>query len=225
MTTELEVYEGEIVAEPLTKRAAQALDKKIRTASDKLTGTVDSLYELLEQAAVGQIHRVLEYPSWTAWMKDAVQFTPSDRVERKLVVALMSGKGMSQRAIAATLGVSQKTVDRDLDGVESGDSTVVTTTAGKTYPKNKQAPVAEDEQEPLEAEIVEEGDAPRTVNDVAGEFRTETDNVGIDIQALKDIMDYDEFEKASKTVANRYLNKLGEHVSELQKIIDQLMAG
>jgi len=225
VSTEVEVYEdapveGEIVeAAPLTKRAAQALDKKIRAASDKLSVNVNTFYDLLEQAAQGSIHVALEYPSWTAWMADAVQFTPSDRVERKELVKLMNGKGMSQRAIAGTLNISQKTVDRDLDGVESDDSTV-TTVSGRTYPKNKTAPEpVEEEEDALDVEEV----PLLTVNEVAAEFRDEVDAVGVSIQAFKDILDYEEYDKASKTVASRYLNKMGEYISELQKIVDRMM--
>lgn len=229
-TTEVEVYkdeavEGEIVpaAEPLTERAAKALDKKVRAASDKLSANVDAFYNLLEQAAQGSIHVALNYPSWTAWMKDAVQFTPSDRIERKELVKLMNGKGMSQRTIAGTLGVSQKTVDRDLEGVESDDSSV-TTTAGRTYPKHKAEAEPEADDEIVDAEVVEgEVVEPRTVNEVASEFREEIDVIGISLQAFRDIMDYEEWDKATRTVSNRYLNKLGEYISELQKIVDCLM--
>lgn len=233
-TTELEKYEdeaveGEIVeaAEPLTKRAAQALDKKIRTASDKLVNNVNAFYELLEQAARGEIHVALGYSSWTAWMSDAVQFTPADRIERQELVKLMNGKGMSQRKIAGTLGVSQKTVDRDLEGVESEDSSVTTGT-GSTYPKHPKAKTTEVETEIIDAEVVDDANAeaeaaPRTVNDVASEFREEIDALGIGVQAFKDILEYEEFPKAAKTVANRYLNRLGEHISELQKVVDCLM--
>lgn len=238
MGTDVEVYEddpieGEIVEAPtpLTKKAAQALDKRIRACSDKMITQADvlaaqaaTLGDLLEQAAQGQIVAVLEYPSWTAYVKDAVRFTPQDRFERKQLVREMSEKGASQRAIAAVLGISQKTVDRDLDGVESDGS--VTTTAGKTYPKKKKP---EPEQEPLEVDEVEVDPdaevAPMSVNDVANEFRNEIDNVGIAIQAMKDVIDIDEFEKAAKVVANRYLNKLGEYISELEKIRDVLMEG
>jgi hypothetical protein len=50
-------------------------------------------------------------------VKDAVRFAPKDRDQRKLVVQLMSGKGMSQRAIADVIGVDAATVNRDLSGV------------------------------------------------------------------------------------------------------------
>jgi hypothetical protein len=205
---------------PLTKSAAKALDKKIRTASDKLTTNAEALWDLLEQAALGQIHEALEYPSWTAWMKDAVQFTPSDRVERKALAALMSGKGMSQRPIAGTLGVDQKTVSNDLAGTEE-NSSVKTTLNGKTYKPRKKVTDPAPSDEPLDVEETEapepepEPDADvvkKTPNEwaeiiradladagidpestlstptVAEEFGAEINNLGIDTQALKDVM-------------------------------------
>jgi len=209
MNSEVEVY---VEAPLLTKRAAEALDRKVRTSSDRLSVNVNKFYDLLEQAAQGSIHVALDYPSWTAWVADAVQFCPSDRVERKELAKLMNGKGMSQRMIAGTLNVSQKTVDRDLEGVESEDSTVITA-RGRTYPKNRTA----DEALPLDL-----GEPWLTVNEVAGEFRAEIDAIGISIRALKGIMDYEEFGKASKTVASRYLYRTGDHASELQKIVKRL---
>jgi hypothetical protein len=91
---------GEIV-EPLSKPQAKALDKRIRSASDKVASNFNLLLDLLEEAARGQIHRSLGASSWTAYVKDAVQINISDRIERKSLVSLMSGKGMSQPAIAA----------------------------------------------------------------------------------------------------------------------------
>jgi hypothetical protein len=144
--TELAVIDNDPVApEPLTKAKAKALDKKIRAASDKVSTSTENLLDLLEEAAAGNIHEALELPSWTAWFADAVQISISDKHERKELVKLMSGKGMSQRAIAGTLGVSQKTVDRDLDGEQVADGETVTGLNGVEKPKTKAKAVAAEE--------------------------------------------------------------------------------
>lgn len=79
------------IIEPLSKPQAKALDKRIRTASDKVATSVNTLLNLLEEAAPGQIHRALGATSWTAWFRDAVQ------LERKSLMSLMSGRAMSQK--------------------------------------------------------------------------------------------------------------------------------
>jgi|SRR5882757_8452923 len=84
------VVDGEVI-EPLTKPQARALDKRIRAASDKVGTNVNTLLNLLDEAAHGQIHRALGVTSWTAWFRDAVQ------LERKSLMSLMSGRGMSRK--------------------------------------------------------------------------------------------------------------------------------
>lgn len=202
MSAELEVieeeeyYEAEVVEETelevfelLNKRQATALDKKVRATSDKVTTNVNALVGLLEEAMNGQIHEALEFPSWTAWVKDAVQIQVDDRLERKSLVALMSGKGMSQRAIAGTLGVSQKTVDRDLEEVES-ESAEVTGLDNKSYSKTKKkATKVVDPAEPKPGPISEE-------------YRDEIYNLRNAIAALKDLIYNDErFPKARNRIA------------------------
>src|SRR5258706_188459 len=70
----------------------------------------------------GQIHLALGHHSWTAYLADVVQIGSQDRDERRKIIALLSGEGMSQRAIASVVGVSQKTVDRDIGEVSHDDS-------------------------------------------------------------------------------------------------------
>jgi hypothetical protein len=117
------IVDAEIVVEPgpLAEREAKALDEQIRTTSKLLAQDVDLLLNLLERAEAGDIHVALGFASWTAYVKDAVQFAPTDKDERKMLVSLMSGKGMSQRAIAGTLGVGLGTVNRD---IESGNKAI-----------------------------------------------------------------------------------------------------
>jgi hypothetical protein len=228
------VIQDELEATPLTKRQAVALDKKIRTASDKLTGTIDkvatdidALIELIDQAANGQIHVALELPSWTAWFKDAVRVNPSDRLERKVLVALMSGKGMSQRQIGATLGVSQKTVDRDLDGVvaESGDSPVDTLGSdGKTYSRSS---VVDDDEviegEFVDDEPVQEADEPMKAVDIVAEFEDETVNLVNAVSAMHDLTQESNWSKAVRRIAKADMNYLVEAVTEIQKFVDLMM--
>lgn len=217
-STDLATIEAELLPEPLSERKAQALDKKIRTAGEKLTNDVNALWELLDQAAAGQIHVALGYPSWTAYVKDAVVITPSDKVERKELAKLMAGKGMSQRAIAGALGVSQKTIDRDLKGEELPAET--TGLDGKTY---KQEPESEPEPEIIDAEVV---DPPEDDEPVIEEFKGEVDNLQINMQAFKDVVTTDPelFAKARKRIAQRFTGKLKSAGADLEDLIN-LIAG
>jgi transcriptional regulator with XRE-family HTH domain len=231
-TTEVELYETEAevsVREPLSEKAAKALDKKIRTASDRLSTTTENLLNLLEEAAAGAIHEALGLPSWTAWFKDAVQINVSDRFERKELVKMMSGKGMSQRAIAGSLGVSQKTVDRDLEGEEVEEGATVTSLDGAERPKNGKAshPAAENaEAEPdseyIDAEVVE---PPTPAAEIVESFNDETINLWGAWSELKDLMTEEKWAGARKRIANANLNHIQDVIAGLQTIVDDLMVG
>jgi transposase len=219
------------VVEPLTKSAAKALDKKVRAASDKLGSAADNLMDLLEQAAAGNIHEALELPSWTAWFKDAVQVTVSDRHERKTFAILMSGKGMSQRAIAGALGVSQKTVDRDLADEEVEEGATVTSLDGAQRPKvgksKAEEPQEDSEEDFIDAEVVEE-DAddepePMTAAQVVEAFNDETANLWAAHSELKDLLREEKWGGARKRVAAANLNHIQEVATALQAIVDDLM--
>lgn len=235
-TTEVERYDNGEAPVLLTKTAAKALNKKIISASNKLTGDVDkvavdtkALLGLIDDAANGAIHKALEYASWTAWFKDTVRIEPANPVERKMLVRLMNGEGLPQRQIAAALGTSQKTVDRDLDGVESSDSTVTTST-GKAYPKHpKQKADVDPEPEVLDAEYEEiddsgDGEVVSTPATVLKEFGTEMDNLGVDAQALCDVVADECWGKARIKVAKAHLIPLQEVISTLTEIVDDLMS-
>jgi transcriptional regulator with XRE-family HTH domain len=252
-TAELEpVVDAELVeAVPLTERQAKALDKKIRTASDKFTDNWNTLLTLLEEAARRQIHVALG-KSWTAWFKDAVQITPSDRVERKALVSLMSGKGMSQRAIASVIGVGVGTVNRDLAGVPTGtpepdaESAKITGLDNKTYkwpePEPEPEPVdtpseptgvtdvldveevePDSEPEPESEAEPESGPEPEPkLSPVTSEFRDEVYNLQNNVQAFKDILDDERFPKARRRIAKSHADTLGECIADLQTILDLL---
>jgi hypothetical protein len=147
-TAEIEVIEtvyGEVVEDDgdklLSQAEAKRLDKQIRTQTDKLNNTAAFLFDLLAQAAEGQIHLALGYNSISDYFTDAVDIAPSDAAERKFMAAMMSGKGLSQRAIAAALNVGVGTVNRDLSDVEKGETV---STDGRTFKPREVVEEAED---------------------------------------------------------------------------------
>lgn len=119
MTVSPEVAE---VAEVMPVADAQSLDTRIRLMATTVEQNIDKLSDLLREAQAGQIHVALGFDSWTAYVADAVRFKPESIEQRRELVALMFGEGMSERAIAEVVGVSQKTVDRDLENMSRDDS-------------------------------------------------------------------------------------------------------
>lgn len=229
-TTDLEPYvEAEIVeTHELSAKEAKALDKKIRTASDRVSTESDKLLNLLEEAAAGNIHKALGLPSWTAWFKDAVQISVNDRFERQELAKMMSGKGMSQRAIAGALGVSQKTVDRDLDGEEVEEGATVVSLDGAERPKNK--PKAEESQEdsgqePLDVEAEEAPDDPMTAADIVKAFGDEVANLFAAQQELTFYLTEEKWGGARKRCATADLNNLQQIITDLQLVVDDLVTG
>lgn len=230
--TELAVLEPEVEAEvepaepqPLSKAKAVALDKRIRSQGDKLDTSAAAFAELLEQAAVGQIHVALELPSWTAYVADVardnqfLQMLVKNKTDRKELAVKMSAAGMSQRAIASAFGVSQKTIDRDLEG-EEFETDTITDLSGKTQPRNK--PAKNDnviDAEVVDVDVPEAKQAP-----ITQDFKDEMYQLANDVEALQEVMDDDRFAKARKRVAKDNLNDLQEIISKLQTIVDNLMA-
>jgi uncharacterized protein (UPF0335 family) len=106
-----------------TSDEARRLTERIRLVAANVAENVQKLRELVTEARESNAHEVLGYASWTAYLKDVFGDEPLRlaRDVRQELVAELSAQGMSTRAIAPIVGVSQKTVDRDVRG-ESNDS-------------------------------------------------------------------------------------------------------
>lgn len=215
VSTELQVVEATVVdlPVPLSEGKARVLDKRIRQASIRVADESANLLDLLEEAAVGQAHIALGFASWTAYVKDAVSITPTDDNERKALVSLMSGKGMSQRAIADVVGVNQATVSRDL---AEGDAPVSGKTTGLDNKEYERTP----KQKPLDVEEVEEPE-PKP-QPISQDFKDEMGYLFNSVSAFNDILADERFPKARNTIARNNLDKLTEYIADLQKIADEL---
>lgn len=227
---EVAVVDAEVVAtvdvpKPLTEAKAKSLDKRIRAASDKLTIGMDALLDLLNEAASGQIHVALGYASWPAYLKDAVKVVPADRTERKQLTEYMSGRGMSNRAISAIVGVDEKTVRRDTEGKNDGGKTEGLD--GKSYKRKSQAEKdAEAEAaQVIDAEVVDDEGPERKATDVIADFDENMDYLFPAVQAFTDMLadDADLWGKAQKRIARKHLNTLQDHIANLQAVVDALM--
>lgn len=228
MGTDIAVLQATVVVppEPLSEGAARKLDKRIRLASIRVADESATLLDLLEEAERGQIHIALGKRSWIEYVKEAVNITPINAAERKAMVSLMAGKGLSTHLMAALLGVNQSTTRRDvLELKESGDanaSTEILGPDGKTY-KRERPP----KQDVIDAEVVEDEPEPeeRKASDVIDDFGENIDYLMPAVQAFTDILkdDAELFPKARKRIVQRYLNRLTAMIADLQLVVDELM--
>jgi hypothetical protein len=229
------------VVEPLSKTKAKALDKKVRSARNRVVGSgdklytdVNALYELVTEAAQGQIHKALGV-TWAAWFKDAAQIPKLEKKDRQEIAVMLAGKTLSLRMIGGALGVDKRTVANDLDDAEAaGEFTPPDTVTGldnKTYTRSTPG----DYEEPIDAEFEELGDGeeqqeetptpPTPAVELVSDFSDEVANLCNAVSALVDIIEEPKWPGAKRRCAKANLNDLQEWgVTMLTTVIDALMA-
>jgi transposase-like protein len=124
------VVEGEIVETPaFTKTQAVQHNQKVQGAISAVNATGKAyddagaaLTVLLAEARNGQIHVGLGLPSWTAYLEQYVRIEPRSIEDRRAMTAQMVEAGMSNRAIAPIMGVSEPTTRRDVAQVRHDDT-------------------------------------------------------------------------------------------------------
>lgn len=157
-----------LIGQPLSKARATALDKKIRTEAGKARTAVEQVSILLEEAKRGKVHTTLGFKAWPAYVKDVLsgQVNIPDIQSRRVLVALMTGEGMSQKDIAAALGITRGSVrldqqrgqishpdkpvtSNDVESPKSEAPAKVVASDGKTYTdiKGKPRPTKEQQAE------------------------------------------------------------------------------
>jgi len=142
------------VVSPLDVAAATRLDKRIRLMASTVRENLAKIAELVDEAKAGQVHVALGFASWTAYLSDALGGQLELGTEdRRAVVELLAGGGMSNRAIAAAVGVTEGTVRNDKVRSDYAPEPV-TGLDGKTYAKKpKKKPVPQPAPQP--AAVVE----------------------------------------------------------------------
>ncbi len=105
----------------LDVEAAQRRAERIRFHATNANEAMQSLLKLIAQAQELEDHVTLGYASWTAYVADVFGNEPmrlAGEVRRALSPQL-SETGMSNRAIASVLGVSEGTIRNDLAGAQN----------------------------------------------------------------------------------------------------------
>lgn len=99
----------------LTTDEARRITERIRTALDRFSTSWTDLAERVTEAYDRRADLALGYASWSDYA--TAEFKPAEGLAasvRQQVVGLLSAQGMSTRAIAPVVGVSQMQVVRDV---------------------------------------------------------------------------------------------------------------
>jgi DNA-binding transcriptional regulator YiaG len=109
----------------LSEAEARALTEKIKAA-------IEAAWQLIVEAYHKRADQALGYQSWDNYVLGEFGSAPLrvPREDRPEMVRSLRANEMSLRAIAAVLGVSERTVRRDLDDATAANAAVTTTVIG-----------------------------------------------------------------------------------------------
>jgi hypothetical protein len=129
------------------QQLARDLDIAIRAVARQMHIAWEALVALVNEAKATDIHVTLGFPSWTAYIADALDGQwRIERDKRREVVKFLAAQGMSQRVIVKATGWGKGTVHRELAGAPLGQ--VITGLDGKSYPRPEpEAPTGAPDQE------------------------------------------------------------------------------
>lgn len=99
----------------MTAEAAVTVTTEIRDAGAAMVNNRKALAAAVEKARQGNAHKALGFASWTAYVADVFAKENMPRMtvaDREYLAGFMAGEGMSSRAVALVLGVSQSTATR-----------------------------------------------------------------------------------------------------------------
>lgn len=194
------------VVEPMDKKEALFRDKQIRRLVGRIQDDLDTLAGLIDQMLEGRGHLALGFKTPQAYLQDVFRIGGVSRVveQRRPIVAMLSQKGLSQRAIADIVGVSQKTVRRDQDQVRHDASPDLDedrrTIArdGKSYPATalKRQPTPEPDDEIIDYQAAQD-DFNRLTSSMFAAKRKAQDALSLALH----LRGFNEAEKRSITVA------------------------
>lgn len=135
--------------------------QQARALTDRIRSSMGDLMMLVAKAHSGRVWIALGYESWRDYIKGEFEHAPLHlpRDERRAVVALLRGQGMSTRAIEPAVGVGHGTVVRDLatgpNGPVEPEPVPVTGLDGRNYTITDRRPSGGAPTPPDEPEVVQ----------------------------------------------------------------------
>jgi hypothetical protein len=129
----------------LGRADAKRLTKQIKATFTQVNSGLNMLSVLVIRAKAGDAHLALGYRSWTEYVSGefAGLSLRLDREDRRELVAMLAGEGMSTRAIAPVVGADRETVASDLRGGRNlPPDREVTGLDGKAYTRPQPIPEA-----------------------------------------------------------------------------------
>lgn len=113
---------------PVSELAVQSLPvltaEQARDLTARIRERVTDLLPLIREAFHRRADKAMGYETWQDYCDAELRGISLPVQERRDAAVELRQAGMSQRAISAALGVSQKTIDRDLDSQLSHDDSV-----------------------------------------------------------------------------------------------------
>lgn len=220
---------------PLAEDAARRLTERIRITAHNARDNLTKLRDLVDEAQHGQAHLALGYASWTAYLSDVLGDEPLRlaRDQRQELVGYLAGEGMSTRAIAPIVGVSQKTVVKDaqvIPQVSPAPAPKVNTTTGEVSDDFEPEPTPlvppakvtglDGKQYTRPVPAPEPKAPPRRA--LTAQFFDATYDLGKAIERVARLADDDRLPQNADQVAARHRNDLIRYRDLLQEVIDQL---
>jgi hypothetical protein len=124
---------------------AELSEAEARNLTDRIKANLDVTWQLVAEAYRECAHAALGYPSWDSYVKAEFGGAPLwvPREARPEVVRALRASDMSTRAIAAAMGITERTVRRDLDATTAANAAVnmpatVTGLDGRKQPARRQ---------------------------------------------------------------------------------------
>jgi hypothetical protein len=119
--------------------SARELDRKLRAQVALIAEGVETFVALVREAKASEIHLELGYPSWPSYFVSVVGgVMPKFRIaDRREMVAMLAGTGLSHYAISKALGIGYSTVARDLTFRPAAEREDTVGLDGKRYKASK----------------------------------------------------------------------------------------
>lgn len=202
---------------------ARRLTERIRLAAHTYAESRAKVLDLVEQAKNGNAHIALGYPAWTAYLADVLGDEPLRlaRDDRRDLVGVLVGEGMSTRAIAPIVGVSHEQVRQDASTVKNltvQRPATVTSLDGRERPSTQPRTVV------VDTATGEVNPAPRATprRALTDQFFDAIYDLSKVTEKVARLTDDDRFPQNAEKVAAKHRSDLIRAIDALQGVINRL---